>query len=81
MAFFTGTSLGHLFPRLTLEHKAQRSKLGRTHRPEDDGNAGRAKYVDRGYKFISGLAVHTDVDKKNVIGSIATPLYRASVHF
>ncbi|KAL8292487.1 hypothetical protein RQP46_001099 [Phenoliferia psychrophenolica] len=80
MAFFTGNSLGHLFPRLTLEHKAQRSKLGRTHRSENDGDAGRAKYAGRGYTFIAGLAVPTDVDKNNVIGSIATPLYRASVH-
>ncbi|KAL8292489.1 hypothetical protein RQP46_001101 [Phenoliferia psychrophenolica] len=78
MAFFTGSAIAHLFPRLTLACKAKRCDL-RLAETVEGADAGRAKYANRGYTFIAGLAVPTDVDKKNILRSIKTPIYKANV--
>ncbi|KAL8276866.1 hypothetical protein RQP46_010694 [Phenoliferia psychrophenolica] len=80
MAFLTGTTLGHLFPDLTLAHKSRRSIYGRAKRP-NDGEVARAKYTGRGYELVEGLAVPDDADPKNVLGSVEGRIWKTAVDF
>ena len=82
MAIFTGTSVGHLFPDLTLAHKLQRSTYGRTHRHLSDGDEGRNKYIARGYEPVpdsKGLAVPVDADSRNTLKAVKGRIWRAKV--